>query len=51
MIALRKEAIPVVTQSPLKVWYEGEVIGEYSADMLVDHKNCRDKSGQKISRR
>ena len=38
MIELRKEGIPVVAQSPIKVWYEGEVIGEYSADMLVDNK-------------
>lgn len=38
MIELKKEGIPAVAQSPVKVLYEGEIIGEYSADILVDNK-------------
>ena len=39
MIAeLKKEGIPAVQQSPIKVFYDGEVIGEYYADILVDNK-------------
>jgi GxxExxY protein len=39
MIAeLKKEGIPAVPQSPIKVFYDGEVIGEYYADILVDNK-------------
>ena len=37
-IELRKEGIPAVPQSAIKVFYEGEVIGEYFADILVDNK-------------
>jgi len=35
MLELRKEGIPAVAQSPIKVLYEGEVMGEYFADILV----------------
>ena len=38
MIEFRREGIPVVPQSPIKVFYEGEIIGEYYADILVDNK-------------
>ena len=38
MIELKKEDIPAVSQSAIKVFYEGEVIGEYYADILVDNK-------------
>ena len=38
MIELKKENIPAVFQSPIKVFYEGSVIGEYYADILVDNK-------------
>lgn len=38
MIELRKESIPAVPQSAIKVFYEGEVIGEYFADLLIDNK-------------
>ena len=38
MIELKKEGILSVSQSPIKVFYEGEVIGEYYADILVDNK-------------
>jgi len=38
MIEFRREGIPAVPQSPIKVFYEGEIIGEYYADVLVDNK-------------
>jgi len=38
MIEFRRECIPAVPQSPIKVFYEGEIIGEYYADILVDNK-------------
>ena len=37
MIELKKDGIHAVSQSPIKVFYEGEVIGEYYADILVDN--------------
>ena len=36
MIEFRKIAIPAEAQSPIKVLYDDEVIGEYFADILVD---------------
>ena len=38
MIEFKKEGIPAVPQSAIKVFYEGEVIGEYFADILIDNK-------------
>ena len=38
MIEFKKESIPAVSQSPIKVLYEGSIIGEYFADILVDNK-------------
>jgi len=38
MVEFKKEDIPAVCQSAIKVFYEGEVIGEYYADILVDNK-------------
>jgi GxxExxY protein len=38
MIEFRKAVIPAVSQSPIEVLYEDEVIGEYFADVLVDRK-------------
>jgi len=38
MIELEKENIPAVPQSPIKVFYDGEIVGEYYADILVDGK-------------
>ena len=38
MIEFKKVGIPVVSQSPIKVLYEDEIIGEYYADILVDNK-------------
>ena len=38
MIELKKEGIPATSQSPIQVFYEDEIIGEYFADILVDNK-------------
>ncbi len=38
MIEFKREGILAVSQSPIKVFYDGEVIGEYYADILVDNK-------------
>lgn len=38
MIELKKEDIPAVSQSPIKVSYENNIIGEYFTDILVDDK-------------
>jgi GxxExxY protein len=38
MIELKKEGIPASPQFAIQVSYENEVIGEYFADILVDHK-------------
>lgn len=36
IIEFCKECIPAVAQFPIKVIYEGEIVGEYYADILVD---------------
>jgi len=38
MIELRKENIPAVSQSGIKVFYKNEIVGEYCADLLVDNR-------------
>ena len=38
MLDLKKEGIPAVTRSPIKVFYDGEVVGEYFADIIVADK-------------
>ncbi len=38
MIEFRKAGITAVSQSPIKVIYEDEIIGEYFADILVGRK-------------
>lgn len=38
MIEFRKAGIPAASQSPIVVVYEGELVGEHSADILVDNK-------------
>ena len=38
LIELERERVPVISQAPIKVTYEGKVVGEYFADMLVDGK-------------
>ena len=38
MIELIRQGIKAESQSPIRVLYEGEIIGEYFADILVDNK-------------
>lgn len=38
MIEFRKAVIPAVSQSPIRVVYEGELVGEHSADIVVGNK-------------
>ena len=38
MIDFRREGVSAVSQSAIKVYYEGEIVGEYFADILVDDK-------------
>ena len=38
MVDLEEEKIPAVSQFPIQVTYEGRVIGEYFADIVVDNK-------------
>ena len=38
MIEFRKAGIPAEAQSPIKVTYEGEIVGEHAADIIVDSK-------------
>ncbi len=38
MIELKKESISATAQSPIKVYYDGEIIGEYCVDILVEDK-------------
>jgi len=38
MFEFRKAGISAVSQSPIKVFYENEIMGEYFADILVDDK-------------
>ena len=38
MIEFRKANVPAVSQDPIKVLYEDEIVGEYFADILVDRK-------------
>lgn len=38
VIELKKGKLAVVPQSPIKVTYEGKIIGEYFADLLVGEK-------------
>ncbi len=38
MIEFKKEKISAVSQSVIKVLYEGEIVGEYFADILISDK-------------
>lgn len=38
MIELGKAGMSAVSQFPIRVMYDGEIIGEYFADILVDNK-------------
>ena len=38
IIELKKEGLHIIEESKIEVHYEGEVIGEYYADLLVENK-------------
>ena len=38
VVELKREGIHAIAQAPIKVLYEGHVVGEYFADILVDDK-------------
>lgn len=38
MVVLRQAGIHAVQQSPIKVYFRGEIVGEYIADILVESK-------------
>ena len=38
MIEFKREGIPAKAQAPIKVYYDEEIIGEYTADIFVDDK-------------
>lgn len=37
VIELRKEALHATPQSPIKVYYDEQMIGDYYADLLIDN--------------
>lgn len=37
-LTLRKQGFYVRQQAPIKVYFEGEIVGEYFADMMVEDK-------------
>ncbi len=38
MIELREAGLEAQSQAPIEVRYEGEIVGEYVADIVVEHK-------------
>ena len=38
MLLFRREVIQAKQQAPIKVYFEGEIVGEYFADILVEDK-------------
>ncbi len=38
MILLKNAGIEAKQQVPIKVWFEGEIVGDYIADILVENK-------------
>ncbi len=38
VLELRKQGLSVRQQSPIHVYYENELVGEYFADLIVDDK-------------
>jgi GxxExxY protein len=38
MILFKRDRINAEAQVPIKVFFEGEVVGDYYADILVEHK-------------
>ena len=48
MIEFRKAGIPAEPQAPIKVTYEGEIVGEHAADIIVDNKVIVELKASKI---
>ena len=38
VIELRKLGLPVETEKPIKVFYDGISVGEYKADIIIDNR-------------
>ena len=38
IIELKKSGLKVTSQLPIKVYYEGEIVGDYYADIVVENK-------------
>ena len=38
LVVLRQRGISATAQVPLKVWFRGETVGEFFADILVENK-------------
>ncbi len=38
MVLLKRDEIPAIQQAPINVGFEGEIVGNYIADILVDDK-------------
>ena len=38
MVLLEKNGVPAQQQAPITVYFEGKVVGDYYADILVDNK-------------
>lgn len=38
MVLFEKNKIPAQQQAPVRVYFEGKVVGDYYADILVDNK-------------
>lgn len=50
MVAFRLAGIKAIQQAPIKVYFRGEVVGEYIADILVEDKVILElKSQDKIT--
>ncbi len=48
VIECEKEGIPVAAQAPISVLYDGKIIGEYFADLLVDDRVIVEIKASKI---
>jgi len=49
MVLLKREGIKAKQQAPITVYFEGENVGEYFADILIEDKIILElKSGEKI---
>ena len=38
MMLLRQERLPALQQAPLSVYFRGEVVGDYYADIVIENK-------------